>query len=241
MSTESFNFNSFIKESIDSIFKPKEYFSSMRTSGGLGEPILKALMYGVLTGIIRLIWGLLHLSVGGGMLGGAIGFMALIWSIIGALIGVFVGGIIILIISAICGGSTDFESNIRVSAAMMVLMPVGAFFGFLGGINLTLLSIVSSVINLYGLYMLCHALVGSLKGKEGSAKVISWVFAALIILFLIIGFFTKKAANKFMDNFGTDTEKMFQDMGKDLDKATKDLNDALDELEKSTEDDTSGK
>ena len=241
MSTETFNFNSFIKESFDSLLRPKEYFPAMKVSGGLGEPIIKALIYGVISGILGLIWGLLHLSVGGGLFGGAIGFMALIWSIIGALIGVFIGGVVVLIISAICGGSTDFEANIRVAASLMVLMPVNSLFNFLGGINFTLLSVVGAAINLYVLYMLYHALVGPLKGKEGSAKVITYVFGALVVLFLLIGFFTKKAANRFLDKFGTDTENFMEEFGKEMEKAGKDLNEALQEMEGSmdTEVDTS--
>ncbi len=61
--------------------------------------------------------------------------MALVWTIVGALIGLFIGAVIMLIISAICKGSTDFEANLRVVAAVMVLMPINALLGFTMGIN----------------------------------------------------------------------------------------------------------
>ena len=48
---------------------------------------------------------------------GAIGIMAFIWSVIGAVIGLFIGAVILLVISSICKGSTDFEANMRVTAA----------------------------------------------------------------------------------------------------------------------------
>lgn len=52
MSENAFNFNEFIKESKDSLVNPKAYFASMKTEGGLGEPIIKALLYGIVAVII---------------------------------------------------------------------------------------------------------------------------------------------------------------------------------------------
>ena len=59
MSSETFNFNQFIKDSIASLTNPKEYFSAMKVDGGLGVPVVKALIYGSITGVISFIWSLL--------------------------------------------------------------------------------------------------------------------------------------------------------------------------------------
>ena len=95
------------------------------------------------------------------------------------LIGLFIGGVILLIVSAICGGNTNFEANVRVTAALMVLSPISALLSFTSGINLWLGGLISLAVSLYGLYLLYHALVNALKGKEGTAKVITIVLAAL--------------------------------------------------------------
>ncbi len=235
MSNESFNFGAFIKGSVNSIVKPKEYFSSFQAEGGLGVPIIKALIYGALSGIFTFLWSILNVSgLTGGLFGGAVGILGFIWAIVGAVIGLFIGAVIVLIISAISGGSTDYIANARITAVLMVLMPLNSFFGFLTGINLFLSTIVGLIINIYGLYMLYFALVGPLKGKESSAKVITWIMVAIMGLFIVIGLFTKKAANKFLDDFGVDTEQLME-MGNDLEKGLKDLSgdleDALEEIE----------
>jgi hypothetical protein len=117
MSNGTFDFNLFIQESKETLLNPKSYFSTMKTSGGITEPLIKAVIYGFVTGIIALIWGLLKIgAVGGGFIGGAVGFMAFLWSIIGAVIGLFIGAVVVLIISSICKGNTDFEANLRVTA-----------------------------------------------------------------------------------------------------------------------------
>jgi hypothetical protein len=140
MANSTFDFNVFLKESKDVLVSPKSYFSTMKTTGGIAEPLIKAVIYGVVAGLIAFIWSLLKIgSSTMGLLGGAVGVMLFVWYIIGAIIGLFIGAVIILVISAICKGSTDFEANTRVTAALMVIMPISALLGFVSGLNLSAL------------------------------------------------------------------------------------------------------
>lgn len=213
MSNSTFNFNSFIKESVDVLVKPKAYFSTMKTTGGIAEPLIKALLYGVIAGVIALIWGLLKLGAASGLLGGAVGVLALVGYIIGAIIGLFIGAVVMLILAAICKGTTDFEPNVRVTASVMVIMPVGALLAFIGGLNSTVGSVVTLLVNLYALYLIYHALVESLKAKPSSSKVLAIILGALLVIFFLVGLGTKKAANKFLDDFNSED---FQEMIEDL-------------------------
>ena len=237
MSSETFNFNQFIKDSINSVTQPKEYFSTLKIDGGIGVPIVKAVVYGAIAGIIALIWSLLNIgSVTGGLLGSAVGVMAFVWVIIGAIIVLFIGAVITLIVSAICGGSTDYVANTSVTASLMVLMPVNALFGFVSGPFGTAINIL---INFYALYMLYHALVGSLKAKENSAKILNVVLAGIIVIFMIIGLGAKKTADNFLDDYGDEMEKAVEDYGKEMEKGLKDLakefEDAVEEMEEAEE------
>lgn len=233
MSNESFNFNQFIKDSVNSLTKPKTYFAEMPVEGGFGVPIVKAIIYGALAGIFTFIWSLLKIGGGAGLFGGAIGIMAFIWAVIGALIGLFIGAVIVLIISAICGGSTQYEANARVTASLMVLMPITALFGFIGG---GVGSLIGFLINLYGLYMLYHALTATLKGKESTSKVLTIILAVLLVIFLIAGFFAKRTATRFMDDFGSEFEQSMEGYSKEVEKSMKDLTKELEEAGKELED-----
>src|SRR5665647_786489 len=105
MSNGTFDFNEFIKESKDVLVNPKLYFSTMKTSGGMTEPLIKAVIYGAIAGIFSFLWSLLGVgAVSSGLFGGAVGIMLLIWAIIAAIIGLFIGGVITLVISSICKG-----------------------------------------------------------------------------------------------------------------------------------------
>jgi len=188
MSNETFDFNAFIAESKETLLNPKSYFSTMKTSGGIAEPLIKAVVYGTLSGIIYLIWSFLKIgAVGGGLLGGAVGFMVFIWAIISAVVGLFIGGVILLIISSICKGNGDFEANLRVTAAVMVVMPIAALLSFTTFLNPYLGVVVSLAISAYALWLLYNGLVEALKGNSATAKIVCYVIIAIMALFLLLG------------------------------------------------------
>lgn len=198
MSNESINFNKILKDSLETLLNPKGYFGSMALTGGFAEPIIKAAIYGALGGLFSLLWSVLGFSLlGAGILGGAAGIMALIWGVIGAVIGVFIGGVILLIISAICGGNTDFEACVRVSASLMVLYPVSAIVAFFYGINFTLGGVIALLVNLFGLYLLYHAVTQALKGKESAMKIV----AIVLLVILLLGFFQGRRASKSLKDY----------------------------------------
>ncbi len=119
------------------------------------------------------------------MLGNGVGIMALAGAVIGSIIGLFIGAVIILVISAICGGSTEFEATTRVSASLMVLYPINALFGFMGWIHFSLAYIMSLLVSLFGIYLLYNALIYALGGKKGTVKIVAIVLAVIPVLILV--------------------------------------------------------
>jgi hypothetical protein len=212
MSNGTFDFNLLLKESKDTLLNPKSYFSTLKTSGGMTEPLIKAVIYGTVTGIIYLLWGLLKIgAVGGGLLGGAFGFTAFITAIIGAVIGVFVGAVILLIISSVCKGNADFEANLRVTAAVMVIMPISALLSFLSGFNIYLGMVINLIVFLYTLWLLYNGLVEALKCKPETAKIVCYVLIALIVLFLLLGL---NARNRLERSLNKDARELLKDLNK---------------------------
>jgi len=216
MSNGTFDFNVFIKESKDVLVNPKSYFSTMKTSGGMTEPLIKAVIYGAIAGVFAFLWSLLKIgAVTGGMLGGAVGVMAFVGYIIGAIIGLFIGAVILLIISSICKGSTDFEANVRVTAAVMVVMPISAFLGFAGHFNLYLGVIIGLAVNIFALWLLYNGLVEALKSKPETTKIVVYVLIAIFVLFMLINLGVRKKANQFMNEFNnSDVKELLKDMEK---------------------------
>jgi hypothetical protein len=243
MPNEPFNFNVFLQESKDTIFKPKEYFSTMKTTGGLGEPVIKALIYGAFSGALTFIFSILHLMpAGGGMFGSSVSIMIFIGSIIGSVIGLFIAALLTLIISAICKGNTEFEANARVAAAILVLMPVRAILGFLYGININLAMIAEAIVSFYGIYLLFFALTQSLKANESSSKIVSYVLAGLWIILTIAGLMAKQATTGFLEKMNKngvvdDYSNELKKYQEELEKSTKEFEQAAKEAEEDLKED----
>jgi hypothetical protein len=214
MSDSTFDFNLFIKESKDVLVNPKSYFSTMKTSGGMTEPLIKAVIYGAIAGALAFIWSILHLgALGGGLFGGAFGIMIFIGRIIGSIIGLFIGAVILLVISSICKGNTDFEANVRVTAAVMVMMPISAFFGFVFALHIHYLwTIISLVVSIYALWLLYNGLVEALKSNRETAKIVTYILIALTVLLIVI---TMSTTNRLMRGFNNrDVKEMMKDYPK---------------------------
>jgi hypothetical protein len=212
MSDSTFDVNAFIQESKDILLNPKTYFSTMKTSGGMSEPLIKAVIYGAVAGAIAFIWSILKIGVG---FGGGIGVMVFIWSIIGAIIGLFIGAVILLVISSICKGNTDFEANLRVTAATMVLFPINAFFGFAGHFNLYFGVVVSIALSILAIWLFYNGLVEALKANPETSKIVSYIFIAIVLVFILVGIGAKRRANQFMNEFNNrDVKEMMKDLPK---------------------------
>src|SRR4030042_5929845 len=101
MAEGCFNFQQLIDDSKNVLRNPKEYFTTMAKKGGMVEPIIKAVVYGAVAGILGMIWsfiGVSSMGMFGGMHVGGIGIMILVGALVGSIIGLFVGAIIILIL-----------------------------------------------------------------------------------------------------------------------------------------------
>jgi hypothetical protein len=215
MSNGTFDFNVFLKDSKETLLNPKSYFSTLTLTGGITDPLIKAVIYGTITGILYFLWGLLRIgAVGGGLLGGAVGILAFIYAIIGAVIGLFIGAVISLIISSICKGNTDFEANLRVTASVMVVMPIIAFFAFAMGLNFYLGMIVNLLINIYLLWLMYNGLVEALKCKADTAKIVCYVFAGIFVLVTLLGMTGANRATRLLNEYNKDAREILKDLPK---------------------------
>ncbi len=237
MDEKGFNLSIFISEWKDTLLNPKGYFSTMKTQGGLAEPIIKALIYGTIAGLIYFTLSLLHFGgYGIGYFGAISAVGILLMSIVGAVIGVFIGGVIVLIISLISKGNNDFEASLRVSAALMALYPVSAVLSFANGIHFSLAALVSLTVNLYGLYLLYLAITEALKGEEKAAKIVAYVLGGLLIFFVLIGLVTSLFIRSYSGFSQNKAEEMMESYKQMAEKASIDFQTAAEAMAQSQAD-----
>ena len=192
-----FNFQKIVDDSKSVLLSSKEYFSSMKKKGGLLEPIITAVLYGLAGTIIMFIWSLLGINALGS--GYGISFASFIIIPLYAFIGLFIGGVILVVLSAISNGNTDYEANIRVSAALMVLFPVNAFFGFAYGFGIFFGAVIAVLVALYGIWMLYNALIFALEGKESIVKILSMVIGIIPVIAILSSLICYKTVSTISD------------------------------------------
>lgn len=120
-------FNAFVETLVMVLTKPAEAFAVMKREGGLGEPLIYALIGGCLGGIVSLLFSLGLQSAGffadrhvtfaamTGMGVGSAAFIVLVPLFI--IIGLFIGGAIVHLCLMIVGGANhSFETTFRVLA-----------------------------------------------------------------------------------------------------------------------------
>jgi hypothetical protein len=120
-------FNAFVETLVMVLTKPGEAFTVMKREGGLGEPLIYALIGGCLGGIVSLLFSLGLQSVGffanrhdtfAAMAGMGVGSAAFIILIpLFVIIGLFIGSAIVHLCLMIVGGANQsFETTFRVVA-----------------------------------------------------------------------------------------------------------------------------
>ncbi|MFP4019940.1 MAG: Yip1 family protein [Bacteroidales bacterium] len=231
MASEASILTKVLEESKQILKTPKAYFSTMPIGGGVSYPIFKALIYGIVSGIFALLWSLLNVrGYTGGMFVGGTALWAFLLPIIWSVIGVFIGAVIVLVISALAKGSNSFEVNLRVSASLMIFMPITAFLGFTAAIGLTFHSFIALLVNLYALYILYFGVTETLKGEVKTARIIHFIIGGLLILIFLIGLGTKRGVERYSGYTSKKAEKLMkeyreagEEMAKEYQKASKEM------------------
>jgi hypothetical protein len=132
-------FNAFVETLVMVLTKPDLAFRTMKTEGGLGEPLLYAVIGGGLGVIVWFIFSLVLNSLGfinpkdtgfGPMVGMSVSFAILVWRLVAVAVAPFIfGGLVHLSLILVGGANKAFEATFRVisfsqgSTAPLQLVP----------------------------------------------------------------------------------------------------------------------
>ncbi|MEI7881719.1 MAG: YIP1 family protein [bacterium] len=149
------------------ILNPAEFYRGMPKVGGFGDPLVFAVVLGVVTGIVQAILGLVHLS--------PVGLSAIIIMPIGVLIGGFIGAAIVFVIWKLMGSSESYETAYRCGAYAMAVQPILAVAG--------LIPVVGSLVGLAWMtFLLVQASVEVHKIPAKKAWLVFGIIAAVFAL-----------------------------------------------------------
>jgi hypothetical protein len=192
MSTGTFDLGIFLKESKQTLLNPSSFFNAMKLNGGVAEPVVKGAVYSAAAALLYLVWDIFNIGGNGLFIfGGVYGFMGFIKMIVSSIAGMFIWALILLVFSNLCKGNTEFEANLRVASATMIIMPLSAFFGFLT-FNPVAWAVISILLGAIGVWIIFHALTKALKCSASSSKLLCWILFGLIVLFSLLSMINER-------------------------------------------------
>lgn len=195
------------------ITAPVEFYRNMPKGGGFGDPLIFALVMGVVSGVIQAVLGLVHLGAVVSTIAalGAI-IMMPIWIVIGS----FIGAAIMFVIWKIMGSNESYETAYRCGAFAAAISPITALLG--------LIPFVGALLGLaWMLYLIVTASVEVHKIPSQKAWMVFGIITAIFALFTVSAQLT---ARKVQRDFGNWQKQMESSSG-EMNEAAKTFSAAM--------------
>ena len=228
MEPKDINFAAMPQTAVNVVTKPAEFFQGMPKIGGFLEPLVFAVIMGLIGGIIQAVLNVVGLGAGGyggGMMSrfGVIIFMPIIVAI-----GSFIGAAIFFVIWKLMGSQENYETAYRCGAYLAALTPIAAIISAVPYVG---------VVIIVGINVFYLVIVSIYVHNLPSQK--AWlVFGIIGVIFVIMGFsgeYKARHASSEMEQWrkmGEDMRKEYQDKAKDMKKSSDEMRKQAEEMAK---------
>jgi hypothetical protein len=185
------------------IMDPVGFYRGMAKGGGFSDPLVFAVVLGVVTGIVQAILGLVHLgpTVSAVMALGSIIVMPIMVLIFG-----FVGAAIVFVIWKVMGSNESYETAYRCGAYASAISPITA-----------VASLIPFVGSLVGLAWMTYLLVmASIEVHKIPAKKAWMVFGIIAAIFALMSLGAQAGARKAQRGMADFQKEMGMTPGKEM-------------------------
>ena len=215
MDPKNIDFAAMPQTAINVVTNPSGFFQGMPKTGGFLEPLVFAVIMGVVVGIIQAILGFVGLGAAGYGGGGMSGFGMILFMPIAAAIGSFIGAAILFVIWKLMGSQENYETAYRCGAYLMALSPIT-----------TILSVVPYAGGLVSMAIFTFYIVTASVHVHNLPSQKAWlVFGIIGLVLALMGVFAERKAR----NMGSEMEKWRQ-MGEEYRQSAEDMAASTDEM-----------
>ncbi len=185
------------------ITNPVEFYRTMPKVGGLGDPLVFAVVLGAIAGIVMAVIGFVMSS--GGMRWTSLSYVIL--GPVGALIGSFIGAAILFVIWKIMGSNENYEVAYRCGAYSCAIMPITLLAGIVPYVG-TLVGLA------WGLYLIVTASVEVHKIAAKTAWIVFGIITGIFALIHVRGEMALRHASSSIQQLGAQNEELAAQMNK---------------------------
>lgn len=220
MEPNEMNFAAMPQKAINVVTRPAEFFQGMPKTGGFPEPLVFAVVMGLIAGIIQAILGIIGLGPAG-MHDSAMSSLSMIILMpIFAAVGSFIGGAILFVIWKLMGSQENYETAYRCGAYLMALVPITTIINAVPYVGI----IISMAIYVY------YLVAASVQVHQIPSQKAWLVFGIIGVILALLGVTSEYKAR----HMRPELEKWRQ-MGEQYREAAKDMEKSSDEMREQAE------
>lgn len=222
MEPKGINIAAVPQTAISVLTNPSGFFMKMPKTGGFVEPLVFAVIMGVISGLIQTLFSIFNFAAGMAMGVASVIIVPIMVAIFG-----FVGAAIMFVIWKLMGSEESYETAYRCGAYISVLTPITTVLGIIPYVG-TAIGIVLMTLFIVLASIVVHRI------PSGKAWLVFGIIGAVLIILNIGGQF---AARRFAGN-ATQFQKEMEETSKniqELAKKTEDARKAAESLQKQME------
>lgn len=225
MDQKEINFAAMPQTAVNVVTRPSEFFQSMPKTGGFLEPLVFAVIMGVITGIVHAILNVIGLGAAAGYGAGMrSGFGIILFMPIAVAIGSFIGAAILFIVWKLMGSQENYETAYRCGAYLMALAPITAVIGaipYAGGV-------IVIIINVFYIVM---ASVNAHDIAAQKAWLVFGIIGAIFALMAFSGEYTMRHKSPDMEHW----MRMGEDMREEYQDSTREMGESMEAMRRQAE------
>ena len=174
-----FNFRKIFADTVSAVLRPQTYFTTLPTDSDFSEPTFKVFLYGVVVAAIHFMLKMLHIAPPvmasadqADPLTALLALPALYVLIL------FLGAVLVMILSALAGGKRAFPPAVHVTAGLMALQPLSTLAN-IAYVNVVAGALANQAFSLFWIWMFYHAMLRGLGCRRGGVLVLCGIIALL--------------------------------------------------------------
>lgn len=218
MENKGIEFAAIPQTAVNILTSPSNYFRNMPKTGGFIEPMVFAIVMGIISGFIQAVLGIMGLRL---VMGVGMALASVILMPIVIVIGSFIGAAIMFVIWKIMGSQESYETAYRCGAYISAIHPITVILGIIPYIG-------SPIGIILGIFFIVIASVEVHKIPSRKAWLVFGIIGAIFVIMSI----TSEFAARRLARETTKFQKEWEGRAKDMQKKAEDAQKAAEELQK---------
>jgi fumarate reductase subunit C len=186
-----FSWQQFMRETQEALLAPATHFRELRTELPLSIPVLKSIIYGILTGVVAWVWAIAGFgpAVFEQEFTATAAFAQFLLQTAFTVIGLWLVALIVWGLAALGRGDHRFSTAVHIAGSLLVFAPISMLLRGTATLHETLPQLLNIILLLYVTVETFMALTHTVKARPGRALMgLGLLLLLCAILVVVLGY-----------------------------------------------------